>query len=57
MEAGIPTVAEVPGESEVFTATLPAGQYLVALHEGGPGPLITPTDRKWASGPRARRLT
>ncbi|WP_434440792.1 GyrI-like domain-containing protein [Lentzea sp. E54] len=45
VEAGIPTVAGVPGDGEVFTATLPAGQYLVALHEGSPDGLAAVTDR------------
>ncbi|MCG8925675.1 GyrI-like domain-containing protein [Lentzea sp. CC55] len=44
VEAGIPAVAEVPGDGEVFTATLPAGQYLIALHEGGPEGLAAVTD-------------
>lgn len=45
VEAGIPTVAEVPGDGEVFTATLPAGQYVVALHEGSPDGLAAVTDQ------------
>jgi effector-binding domain-containing protein len=36
VEAGIPTVAEVPGDGEVFTATLP---------EGSPDGLAAVTDR------------
>ncbi|MGW6448682.1 GyrI-like domain-containing protein [Lentzea sp. NPDC055074] len=44
LEAGIPTVAEVPGEGDVFTATLPAGQYAVVLHEGSPDGLAAVTD-------------
>ncbi|MEU0883518.1 GyrI-like domain-containing protein [Lentzea sp. NPDC005914] len=45
VEAGIPTIAEVPGEGEVFTATLPAGQYVVAVHKGSPDGLAAVTDR------------
>ena len=45
VEAGIPTIAEVPGEGEVFTATLPSGQYVVAVHEGGLDGLAAVTDR------------
>jgi effector-binding domain-containing protein len=55
VEAGIPTVAEVPGEGEVFTATLPAGQYLVALHEGGPDGLAAVTDQLLAHAVRFDR--
>ncbi|SEQ44410.1 GyrI-like small molecule binding domain-containing protein [Lentzea xinjiangensis] len=45
VEAGIPTIAGVVGDGEVFTSTLPAGQYVVALHEGSPDGLAAVTDR------------
>jgi effector-binding domain-containing protein len=45
MEAGIPTIAEVPAAGEVFTATLPGGQYAVEVHEGHPDGLIAVTER------------
>ena len=55
VEAAIPTVAEVPGDGDVFTATLPAGQYVVALHEGSPDGLATVTERLLAHSLRFDR--
>ncbi|WP_329794210.1 GyrI-like domain-containing protein [Lentzea sp. DG1S-22] len=55
VEVGIPTVAEVPGDGEVLTATLPAGQYLIALHEGGPEGLAAVTDELLAHAVRFDR--
>lgn len=55
VEAGIPTAAEVPDEGEVFTATLPAGQYAVVLHEGDPAGLAAVTDRLLAHAVRFDR--
>lgn len=45
VEAAIPTIAVVPGSGDVFTATLPAGQYAVEVHEGHPEGLIAVTER------------
>jgi effector-binding domain-containing protein len=45
VEAAIPTIAEVPGSGDVFTATLPAGQYAVEVHEGSPDGLAAVTGR------------
>ena len=56
VEAGFPTVAEVPGSGDVFTATLPAGQYVVALHEGSPDGLAAVTDRLLARALRFDRV-
>ena len=36
----------------MFTATLPAGQYLTALHEGGPDGLAAVTDELLAHAVR-----
>jgi effector-binding domain-containing protein len=55
VEAGIPTIAEVPADGDVFTATLPAGQYVVALHEGSPDGLAAVTDRLLARSLRFDR--
>lgn len=55
VEAGIPTIAEVPGEGDIFTATLPAGQYAVAVHEGSPDGLAAVTDELLAHAVRFDR--
>ncbi|MFD9704109.1 GyrI-like domain-containing protein [Lentzea sp. NPDC059081] len=55
VEAGIPTAAEVPGDGDVFTSTLPAGQYLVALHEGSLDGLAATTDELLAHAVRFDR--
>ncbi|NKE59934.1 GyrI-like domain-containing protein [Lentzea sp. PSKA42] len=45
VEAAIPTIAEVPGSGDVFTATLPAGRYAVEVHEGHLDGLVAVTER------------
>ncbi|MFC3894720.1 GyrI-like domain-containing protein [Lentzea rhizosphaerae] len=55
VEAGIPTIAEVPADGDVFTSTLPAGQYAIALHEGSPDGLAAVTDRMLAGTARFDR--
>ncbi|GGU62072.1 hypothetical protein GCM10010178_62830 [Lentzea flava] len=45
VEAGIPTIAEVPAAGEVYTATLPGGRYAVEVHEGHPDGLSAVADR------------
>jgi effector-binding domain-containing protein len=55
VEAAIPTVAEVPGDGDVFTATLPGGQYAVELHEGHPDGLAAVAERLTSSTVRFDR--
>lgn len=50
VEAGLPTIAEVPAAGEVCTGTLPGGEYAVEVHEGHPGGLTAVTERILADG-------
>jgi effector-binding domain-containing protein len=51
IEAGVPVAAPVDGDGAVFSAVLPAGQYVTLIHAGHPAGLYDATAGllEWAS--------
>lgn len=43
VEAGVPVVAVVPADGEMFCGVLPAGRYVTATHVGHPDDLVQAT--------------